>query len=229
MKKHRMIKKIFFSIAVLFCILILAYKAFFYFDRRSEQHEIALNKDITRLTPDEMAKLQEGDIILRRGFGFFSDYISENLNDGGAIDVTHAGILVRRNGSFHVIHSLSSDVTKIDGMQIQPLETFLEYSTPGKIIVTRAKNADAATGSKVAKLAEAYLGRHIPFDHNGKFDDCTELFCTELVWQILEKDLHCIRIPTEPKARKSFFYSMVPMYSTDYFDIKINQFGSAKQ
>jgi len=228
MKKHRMIKKIFFGIAVLFCILILAYKAFFYFDSKSEQREIALNKDVTRLTADEMAQLQEGDIILRRGFGFFSDYISENLNDGGGVDVTHAGIIVRHNGSFHVIHSLSSDVTKIDGMQIQPLETFLEYSAPGKIIVTRAKNTDAATGIKIAKLAESYLGRHIPFDHKGHFDDCNELFCTELVWQILEKDLHCINIPTEPEARKSFFYSMVPMYSTEYFDIKINQFRPVK-
>ncbi|MGQ3089083.1 MAG: YiiX/YebB-like N1pC/P60 family cysteine hydrolase, partial [Flavobacterium sp.] len=64
-----MIKKIFFGIAVLFCILIIAYKAFFYFDSQSEQRGIALNKDVTRLTADEMAQLQEGDIILRRGFG----------------------------------------------------------------------------------------------------------------------------------------------------------------
>lgn len=223
MKKRSLLKKIFISLAALFCFIILAYKAFFYFDHQSELKEIALNKNVVRLTEAEMAQLEEGDFILRRGFGFFSDYISENLNQG-TIDVTHAGILVRREGKFYVIHSLSSDVTDIDGVQMQPLDDFLQYSAPGKIIVTRTKNTDAITGAKVARLAQSYLERHIPFDHNGKFDDDNELFCTELVWRILEKDLHCVTLPTEPQARKDFFYSMMPMYNTDYFDIKINQY-----
>ncbi len=213
----------------LFCFLLICYKAFFYLDYRAEQKAIVLNRDITRLTPAEMTQLEEGDFILRRGFGFFSDYISKNLNDTlSRIDVTHAGIIVRHNGAFHVIHSLSSDVTKIDGLQMQPLEEFLKYSEPGKIIITHAKNTDAATGSKIARLAETYLERHIPFDHSGDFDDDSELYCTELVWRILEKDLHCVTLPTEPKARKDLFYSMTPMYNTDYFDIKINQYLTVK-
>jgi len=212
---------------MLFCLLFLAYKAFFYFDHKSEEKEIAENIHITRLTPDEIAVIEEGDFILRRGFGFFSDYISKNLNDS-LIDVTHAGIIVRRDGILHVIHSLSSDVTNIDGLQIQTLDEFLKYSAPGKIIITRSKNCPPETRHKIAMLAESYLEKKVPFDHNGNFDDCNELFCTELIWQILEKDLHCVMLPTEAKARKDFFYSMTPMYNTDYFDIKINQYVPAK-
>lgn len=216
-------KKILLILAVFFCFLLVSYKAFFYFDRKSESKGVTQNQAVTRLTPVELAKIHEGDFILRRGFGFFSDYISTTLNQG-VIDVTHAGIIVKRNGKWFVIHSLSSDVTDVDGVQIQPLGTFLYYSAPGKIIITRAKNADVDTGKKITLLAESYLQKQIPFDHDGTIDDDSELFCTELIWKILEKDLHYSTIPTEPKARKKFFYTMTPMYSTEYFDIVINQY-----
>lgn len=216
-------KKFILYLVMLFLLGLLVYKAFFYFDRKSEQAAIKKNEAITRLSPVEISQIQEGDFILRRGFGFFSDYISTELNDS-IIDVTHAGILTKRNDSLFVIHSLSSDVTAIDGLQIQPLSTFLKYSYPKKIVITRLKNADPATGLKITSLAKNYLNKHIPFDHQGNYDDESELFCTEMIWNILAKDLKCVEIPTEAEARKKFFYSMKPMYDTTYFDIKVNQY-----
>jgi len=216
-------KKIFFYLVMLFLLAFITYKAFFYIDRKSEQAEIVKNEAVTRLSPQEISQIQEGDFILRRGFGFFSDYISKELNDS-IIDVTHAGIITKRNDSLFVIHSLSSDVTDVDGLQTQPLQEFLRYSYPHKIIITRLKNADSVTGLKIASLAKQYLSKQIPFDHKGNFEDDSELFCTEMIWKILEKDLKSVKIPTEAVARKKFFYSMSPMYDTIYFDIKVNQY-----
>ncbi|WP_296142322.1 YiiX/YebB-like N1pC/P60 family cysteine hydrolase [uncultured Flavobacterium sp.] len=216
-------KKILFYLVMLFLLGFISYKAFFYFDKKSEQAEIVKNQAVTRLSSEEIAQIQEGDFILRRGFGFFSDYISKELNNG-EIDVTHAGIITKRNDSLFVIHSLSSDVTDIDGLQIQPLQEFLKYSYPQKIIITRLKNANPAMGLKISSLAENYLAKHIPFDHKGNFDNDEELFCTEMIWKILEKDLQCVELPSEAKARKDFFFSMMPMYDTKYFDIKVNQY-----
>lgn len=222
-------KKIFLYLVVFFLFLLLSYKAFFYFDHESEQKELVKNEDITRLSTTETNKLREGDIILRRGFGFFSDYISTTLNKG-TVDVTHAGIIVRRNNMWCVIHSLSSDVSDIDGLQIQPLTDFLYYSAPGKIIVTRAKNSDAAFGKKVAAFAQTYLARQIPFDHKGVIDDDSKFFCTELIWKILEKDLNYYpHLPKGHDAREKFFYSMEPMYNTAYYDIVINQYEGFRQ
>lgn len=220
-------KKILFYLVMLFLLALIIYKGFFYFDRKSEQAEIVKNEAVTRLSPAEISQIQEGDFILRRGFGFFSDYISKELNDS-IIDVTHAGIITKRNDSLFVIHSLSSDVTDIDGLQIQPLKDFLRYSYPQKIIVTRLKNADSVVGLKISSLAKNYLDKKIPFDHKGNFDDDSELFCTEMIWKILEKDLKSVKIPTEAEARKKFFYSMKPMYDTIYFDIKVNQYVKNK-
>ncbi len=216
-------KKLILYAAVLFVLALVSYKLFFYFDRKSEQEAILKNKTVTRLSKEEITKIQEGDFILRRGFGFFSDYISKELNDS-LIDVTHAGIITKRNDSLFVIHSLSSDVTNIDGLQMQPLDDFLKYSFPKKIIVTRVKNCDETMGHEISELAQKYLAMHIPFDHQGNFDDDEKFFCTEMIWKILEKDLKCVTLPTDPEARKKFFFSMSPMYDTKYFDIKVNQY-----
>lgn len=221
-------KRLFFVLVVLFCLLAAVYKSFFYFDSRAEQSAVKQHEQVTRLTSGEMAKLREGDFILRRGFGFFSDYVATKLNSG-PVDVTHAGIIIKQNGVWQVVHSLSSDVSNVDGMQIQSLDDFLNYSVPGKIIITRAKGGTAILGNKIAVKAKEYLNLHLPFDHQGKYDDDSSLFCTELIWKILEKDLHHSILPQEKEERKQFFYSMMPMYNSQYFDIVINQYSSSLQ
>lgn len=220
-------KKILLILAVVFCLGFSSYKAFFYFDHQAEVNEVNINRAVTRLGSHDLETIREGDFILRRGFGFFSDYVANSLNPSKEIDVTHAGIIVKRNGNWCVIHSLSSDVTDIDGVQIQPLDTFLSYSAPGKVIVVRTKDSDVAFGQEVAARAEVYLKKQVPFDHSGVIDDDEKLFCTEMIWKILEKDLHRVSLPTGYEARKKFFYSMGSMYNTDYFDVIINQYGNA--
>lgn len=217
-------KKIFLILAVVFCLGITAYKTFFYLDHRAEAAAVQSNSAVTRLTQNNLDSLREGDIILRRGFGMFSDAISKSLHNRAPVDVTHAGIIVNHHGTWQVIHALSSDVTKIDGVQLQPLDTFLRYSAPGKIIITRAKHADVALGKKIAARAEVYLKKKVPFDHSGVIDNDEKLFCTEMIWKILEKDLHCVTLPQGYEARKDFFYSIGNMYDTRYFDIIINQY-----
>ena len=109
-------------------------------------------------------------------------------------------------------------------MQVQSLEDFLRFSSSGKIIITKARNSVPGTGKEIARLAEEYLSRKIPFDHSGTYDNDDAFFCTELIWKILEHDLKIAKLPMEASARKAFFYSMSPMYDSKYFDIKINKY-----
>lgn len=221
MKRYRF-KKLLFGLMALFCLLLVAYKLFFYFDKESEIKAVAKNRQYTRLNTQELALIREGDFILRRGFGFFSDYVATKLNSG-TVDVTHAGIVIKKDDRWQVVHALSSDVSDTDGVQVQSLNDFLAHSQPGKIIITRAKGTTAAFGNRVAAKAQSYLNCNIPFDHEGNYDDDSELFCTELIWKILEKDLMHSKLPRQKEQRKQFFYSMMPMYNTKYFDIIINQ------
>ena len=48
---------------------------FFLFDRKQEQKQVVKNKGETRLSQKDMLQISEGDIILRRGYGFFSDFV----------------------------------------------------------------------------------------------------------------------------------------------------------
>lgn len=216
-------RKIFLIVPVFFLMLWAGYKCFFYFDKKSEEKAIKIHKNKTRLSQDEINLLEEGDFILRRGFGFFSDFVAKRLNDSD-IDVTHAGILICHQNQWHVIHALSSDVTPIDGMQMQTLNTFLNHSQPGKIIVTRTKNTTPETSIEIIEKAIYYLDKKIPFDHHGNFEDDDKLYCTELIWRILEKDLNLLSLPKSEEARKKLFYTMNAMYDEQYFDIIINQY-----
>lgn len=225
--KHYQFKKLLLGLIMLFLFSLMTYKLFLYVDLLSEKKQVTLYKDTTRLTPAEESLIREGDFILRKGFGYFSDIIASKLNNG-TFDITHAGIIVKRKDHLYVIHSLSSDVSDFHGVQIQPLEVFLSYSTPEKIIITRTKYTDSLTGHKIALKAEEYLSKQIPFDDTGNFDDDNAFFCTEMIWHILEKDLKIFELPKGNNERKKFFYAIDNMYSTYYFDIIINQYTAKK-
>lgn len=217
------LKKALFVFGFLFLLLFVCYKAFFYFDKKEEQDQVSINKNNIRLNRSDINKLQEGDIILRRGYGYFSDMIADHLNAKG-FDVTHAGILTQQDKEWYVIHSLSSDVSEIDGMQIQKLTDFLKYSQPNKIIVSRFKNTTSLQRKEIATEAQKLLDLKIPFDHKGDIEDTSKMYCTEMIWYILENQLKLAQIPKEKKAREVFFYSMKCMYDRTYFDLVINKY-----
>ena len=199
------------------------YHLFFYIDTQQERRQVAQNKDRLRLSPTQMDSLRPGDIILRRGYGFFSDIISQKLNDS-LFDVTHSAILYRENNKWRVIHSLSSDVSPIDGMQSQSLHDFLRHSMPEKLLVVRPKKITPEQGKEIVSRAKYYLSLKIPFDHIGTIDEPSKLYCSELIYQILDHDLNLVSFHTEYKKRKEAFYTMRTLYDPQYFEIIINTY-----
>ncbi|GET46523.1 YiiX/YebB-like N1pC/P60 family cysteine hydrolase [Capnocytophaga felis] len=212
---------LFFSFFIFF--LWIGFHFFFWIDRKQENKLIKQNQTITRLTQEDLKKIRQGDIILRRGYGFFSDLIAKKLNDS-VFDVTHSGILYLKGNQWWVIHSLSSDASDTDGMQEQSLEEFLKSSMPEKIIVVRPKNINVEEGQHIVNQAKYYLERRIPFDRMGIIDESSQMYCTELIWQILETDLKLISLPKDSKQRKDLFYSMTGTYDDKYFDIVVNKY-----
>lgn len=221
MKKYLIKGTLFFSFFLLF--LWGSFHFFFWVDRNQESKLIRQNQKITRLSQDDLKKIQQGDIILRRGYGFFSDLISKKLNDS-VFDVTHSGILYLKGDKWWVIHSLSSDASDTDGMQEQSLNQFLKGSVPEKIIVVRPKNITKEQGQQIVNQAKYYLQKKVPFDRIGVIDEPSQLYCTELIWQILGNDLKLISLPKDIGERKDLFYSMKGTYNPKYFDIVINKY-----
>ncbi|SDD92501.1 YiiX/YebB-like N1pC/P60 family cysteine hydrolase [Riemerella columbipharyngis] len=223
MKILKGIKRILIIPIVLGIFIFILWKGFFWFDKNQEEKYVKSEKHICRLSSKDISKLKDGDVILRRGYGYISNIIAQNLNNG-SYDVTHSGILYRKQNQWYVIHSLSSDVSPIDGVQEQLLSDFLEYSQPDKILVVSAPNITNTQRSQIVERAKYYLRKKIPFDHSGKYDDASQLYCTELVWQIFDNDLHIAKTPKENSERKKIFYSMKGLYDPKYFEIVVDKY-----
>lgn len=133
------------------------------------------------LSNDEVALLQDGDLILRRGHGWVSDMIANVLKE--EYDLSHCGIIAEHQGELWVIHSVSNSVSDADGMQAHRLRAFISQSKRGSVVVTRLRT-DLDRGG-IAIRAKDYLRRKVPFDHHFDRNDTSSLFCSELIARIL--------------------------------------------
>ena len=130
---------------------------------------------------DKLTEIQGGDIILRKGEGFISQMIAWTLAD--SVQWSHCGIVVCRNGSFHVIHSLPQELSEFDGVQICSLEKFVAESVPNSIVIVRSKNLQ---NEIMEARAWYYLSHPKPFDWDFDVNDSTAFFCSELplhIWK----------------------------------------------
>jgi len=170
------------------------------------------------LSEEEVALLQPGDIILRRGHGLVSDLISAVLSE--EFDVSHCGIVSEHDSALWVIHSVSSSVSEADGMQAHRLQAFVGQSKPGSVIVSRLRTD--ADRSLIAARAKGLLRRKVPFDHDFNLDDTTRIYCSELVWRIIRDD-YGIDVFDEPDAGdKAGRYRFMRLLDTARFEVVLN-------
>lgn len=152
-----------------------------YYNHRSDQ-DMAVS--YYHLTPEEIALIQDGDIVLRHGFGLVSDLIVEQLNEN--YDLSHCAILCKENDSVSVIHSVSSSISPYDGVQSQELAPFIRDSHKNSVIIVRyKKKMDRGNNAGVSARAKKYLTQQIPFDESFDINDSTEFYCTELLWKCI--------------------------------------------
>ena len=150
----------------------------------SDKLEKAYNNANCYLNENEKSLLQDGDIILRKGYGFVSHRIVETLKD--TLDVSHCGIIVRIDSCWSVVHSVPgrlSPFSKEDGVIVTGLSEFMEDSYPNSIIITRLKRDSL---NRIAQKALNYAAQKVPFDYDFNYSDTTSLYCSELILRILE-------------------------------------------
>lgn len=159
------------------------------------------------LAPAELAGLQEGDIILRKGVGLPSDVIATVLGEG--LNISHCGLVVipqnehiRRipagrisfsaeGGSVQagrpaVIHTINSGLSGVDGVQIQDLAHFNTYSSERSVVILRPRIGLEQRAGLVA-AAWSQLQAAIPFDNAYDQSDPSSLYCSELLFHIFKE------------------------------------------
>lgn len=139
------------------------------------------------LSTNEMALLREGDILLRKGYGFVSNMIVKTLEED--LPVSHVGLLVKSptNGQFKVIHSVSQAISDADGVQQQDLRSFVRDSQPNTLIVVRYRDAELYEQGtqKISERAIHYLKEMVPFDYSFDFNNTDKFFCTEFIGRVI--------------------------------------------
>lgn len=172
-----------------------------------------------RLPEDQGALLRHGDIILRRGYGMVSRMIATRLE--GRFPFSHCGVIIERNGRLFVVHTVSSNVSDFDGMQIHPLEEFVRQSKPGSIAVTRLN--DSTDVQVLVRESLRFLEAKVPFDHNFDLYDASTLYCSELIWRSL-KEGGGHDIYDGLYDREGAWYSFDAFFNPAYFSEVFNQY-----
>ncbi len=151
-----------------------------------------------KLKKKDKAKLKNGDIILRKGHGSVSDII-DNMYPTG-YHLSHCGVLIKEDDSLYVVHTVSSELSQVDGVQTEELDKFVRESVRNSIMVVRAKQ-DSITRDKIADATLSFLNKGIKFDHSFDISDTTKFYCTELIYQaylkVFGEDMFTERLSTD--------------------------------
>lgn len=201
------------GLAVVALVGLTAGAAYFY--ERTEDYAEA--HSTYQLTDDELSRLKHGDVILRRGYGMVSRFIANQLE--GSYNLSHCGVIIERDNEFFVVHTVSSNVSEIDGMQVHPIADFVHQSRPNSIVVNRL--IDGRASALMAEGALEYLSAAVLFDHNFDINDSTHLYCSEMIWRSL-KNKAGIDLFEGLYDEEGAWYTFDTFFNPNYFENVIN-------
>ena len=153
--------------------------------------------------------VQDGDIICRLGDRFWSRMFSDlSMEDKR---YSHLGIIRIYNDKITVIHSEGDTGHGRDYVHEEPIKDFLRIARA--VGIYRVKNAD---GSIISKTALDYLGT--PFDWKFDISDNSKIYCTELLYVILQCVMPDIQLnKVYVKEMKMDVIPLEAISGSDYF------------
>ena len=115
--------------------------------------------------------LNEGDIIFQTTQNSQTKLIKELTHS----DITHCGLVYKKDGKFHVIHAGSP-------VGSMTFETWISKGVGGKYKVIRLKNPISPSDKKkMFDFAKAQIGK--PYDRKFEWSNAN-MYCSEFVWKV---------------------------------------------
>ena len=176
---RRHFQKLIIFIGIGAAALIVAAVFFMVLSRPSEQDLSAQQAE--RLVAQLAPQLREGDLVFRRGRGFWS----ETFSDRAGSNLSHVGVLIRDQQGWAVVHAEADDLSLIGGVQSTPLVTFLAGTVLRQL--RRIQMTDESREAFVQDIRD-HLRRETPFDTSLSLDDDAQrVYCSELIWSAAQK------------------------------------------
>lgn len=208
-RKHRLFLPIWILLPTLFCFV----GGWVVWAWEMEEQPIK-SESFQSLSAEHIRSLKSGDVILREGFGLVSSSIAEHLK--GKFRFSHCGVLVETDSGLQVIHTVSSSLSNIDGMQQCSFAEFIRQSKPGSLAITRLKKPEDRY--ILVEQVEWYLKQKVGFDHRFDAQDSTHLYCSEMIWRgLLRGGGSDILQPHKQHAWGQFSFDM--FFDERFFDL----------
>ena len=170
----------------------------FIYDKYSEREQLF---STYALSPAEKNMLHDGDIILRHGYGYASDFIVETFNSD--INISHCAIIRKVNNKLSIIHSVSQSLSPFDGVQTVDFDKFINDSKMNSVIVVRYKFKPGEDTTLIGKRAQYYLDKKVPFDNDFNLKDSSQIYCAELLYLVF-KDSYHFDVFTSPDGKTNY-------------------------
>lgn len=127
-----------------------------------------------------LSRLQEGDLVLRRGVGWRADAVRLASRFG----YSHAGLLKRgKGGQWLIVHAMPPEGDFRGGVVIEPLEHFAAADQAQSVAVWRSPGTSPHSVAKTTQVASRWAADHMPFDEAFNLQSDDAIYCTELVWK----------------------------------------------
>lgn len=132
-------------------------------------------------------KFHEGDIVFRRGMGLTSQIVLAADSKG---TYSHIGILKQIDNNWYVIHAVPGEPDykgDADRVKIDDLYRFFAPDRASRGAVMRV-DGESQAAQRAAQHALALFEAGVLFDHDYNLTDTTQMYCTELVNYVYQKE-----------------------------------------
>ena len=127
----------------------------------------------------DLSRVEDGDIIFRRGIGLASDII---LSTDASCPFTHVGIIQKINDNIFVIHSSPTDNNKQSNfIEKELLSNFLSREAASDFAIRRI--IPKTNLKKVLRFADSLYKAKVDFDDEFDLLNSDKFYCTELVYK----------------------------------------------
>lgn len=178
------------------------------------------DKSSASLSVIESNLLKEGDLLLRKGYGWVSDRIADFLDE--ELRITHCGLILTEGYSEpHVLHSLSND--KVNGVFVETLKSYLKESQNGSLVGVRIK-CNEQKRAEMVKESKRLLAKKVPFDLSFNDADTSSMYCAEFFCYVFKNVWYRDLLPEKFNLFGMKAIRMRNFLNPKDFDILFNQF-----
>jgi len=120
--------------------------------------------------------LSNGDLVFRKGTDLISRCV---LSQGESPRFSHVGVIVLSGSGVFVVHSLPGGTKSVNGVQMEPLSSFISSENASEVAFYRAVGVNKRSRADIRKYLLKQIGK--PFDEKFQLSDDSRMYCSELV------------------------------------------------